>query len=265
MTNNIFYTFWRYRSLVFELVKREFNASYRGSFGGIIWSFVHPIFLLSVYTLAFGVMLKARWGFSGDTAEYALMLFVGLIVLNIFSECLNRAPKLITSNPNFVKKVVFPLEIMAWISMLSSILHALISLFVWLLGYILFRGWPNLTVLYFPVILVVFVPVLLGVGWLLSALGVFVRDISQMTGMVSQALLFLTPIFFSAKMLPDFFQKLLLLNPLTFIVEQFRIVLYEGHAPDFKGLLIYFCITAIFAWGSFLIFKRLRPAFADAI
>lgn len=260
---DMFRTIWRHRNLALALVKREFSGRYRGSFGGILWSFVQPLFLLAVYTLAFGVILKARWGFSGGTADYALMLFAGLIVFNAFAECFSKAPTLITANPNYVKKVVFPLEILAWVTSLTALFHALIGIAVWIIGYTLFFGWPKLTVLYFPVVLVVFLPILLGVGWLLSAIGVVVRDISQLTGLLSHSLLFLTPIFFSIDAAPGVIQPLLMANPLTFVVEQLRLVLFIGHAPNLKGLAIYFLFSAAFSWLAFTVFKRLRKSFAD--
>ena len=133
-------TLWQHRSLVFELTKREFSGRYRGSFGGIVWSFAQPLFLLTVYTIAFGVILKARWGFSGSTADYALMLFAGLIVFNAFSEVLSKSPTLVTANPNFVKKVVFPLELLPVITVATALIHALIGLAVWFLGYGLLVG-----------------------------------------------------------------------------------------------------------------------------
>ncbi|MDO8464705.1 MAG: ABC transporter permease [Gallionella sp.] len=261
----MFATLWRHRSLVLELTKREFSGRYRGSFGGIVWSFIQPLFLLAVYTIAFGVILKSRWGFSGGTAEYALMLFAGLIVFNAFSECLGKSTTLITSNPNFVKKVVFPLELLPVITVATALIHALIGIVVWFMGYLLLFGAPKATAILFPLILVCFVPVLLGLGWLLSALGVIVKDISQLTGMLNHTLLFLTPIFYSIEAAPPLLQNLLMLNPLTFVVEQFRLVLFYGQMPAMKGLVIYFMLASLFAWVAFVLFKRLRPTFADMV
>ena len=258
-------TLWRHRSLVFELTRREFAGRYRGSFGGLIWSFVQPLFLLTVYTVAFGVILKARWGVSGGTGEYALMLFAGLIVFNAFAECLNRAPSLITDNPNFVKKVVFPLEVLPWVMALTALLHALIGVGVWLVGYTVLFGLPNPSVILFPMVLLSFFPVLLGIGWLLAALGVMVRDIHLLTGLLAHTLLFLTPIFYSVDMAPPSLQKLLMLNPLTLIVEQFRLVLFAGRAPEAPGLTLYFALSVLFAWVSLVLFRRLRPTFADMV
>ena len=261
----LFATLWKHRSLVLELTRREFSGRYRGSFGGVVWSFVQPLFLLTVYTVAFGVILKSRWGFSGGTSEYALMLFAGLIVFNTCAECLSKSTTLITDNPNFVKKVVFPLELLSVITVVTALIHALIGMAVWFLGYTLLFGVPQKTAILFPVVLACFVPVLLGLGWLLSAIGVVVRDISQLTSMLTHTLLFLTPIFYSIEAAPPLLQKLLMINPLTFIVEQFRLVLFYGQIPAFRGLAIYFVLACFFAWLCLFLFRRLRPTFADMV
>lgn len=261
----MFHSTWRNRSLVIEIIKREFSSKYRGSFGGILWSFVQPLFLLTVYTIAFSVILKARWGFSGNTREYALMLFAGLIVFNAFSEVLTKSTTLITATPNFVKKVVFPLELLPVIAVTTALMHALIGIGVWLAGYSLLIGTPKGTVFIFPLILICFVPLLLGLGWILSSVGVLVKDISQLTGMLNHTLLFMTPIFYSIEAAPALLQNLLMLNPLTFIVEQFRLVLFYGNLPALKGLTVYFGLSSLFAWASYELFKRLRPSFADMV
>lgn len=254
-----------HRSLVWELIKREFSGRYKGSFGGLVWSFAHPLFLLTVYTIAFGVILKARWGFSGSTIDYALMLFAGLIVFNAFSEVLSKSPTLITGNPNFVKKVLFPLELLPVITVATALIHAMIGLLVWVIGYALLIGIPKPTLLLFPLVLICFVPVLLGLGWLFSSIGVIARDINQLAGMLNHTLLFLTPIFYSIEAAPPLLQHLLMINPLTFIVEQFRLVLFYGQMPAMKALATYFVLAAVFAWSSYIFFKRLRPTFADMV
>ena len=258
-------TIWKNRFLILELSKRSFTQRYQGSYGGVAWSFVQPIFLLGVYTLVFSIILKTRWGHSGDTKEFALILFAGLIILNMFSECLNKAPLLIIDNPNFVKKVVFPLEILPWVMVITVLLQTLISIAIWFLGYFILFGLPNQTALYFPVILLSFFPILLGVGWLLSALGVIVRDISQLTLLFSHSLLFLTPIFYSKESAPSVIQDLLMLNPLTYLVEQFRFVLFFGQMPGWIGLAVYFLFSTLFAWVSLKVFRLLQPSFADLV
>jgi lipopolysaccharide transport system permease protein len=255
----------RNQGLVRELVRREFSGRYQGSFGGMAWSFAQPLFLLAVYTFAFGVVLKARWGFPGGTASYSLMLFAGLIVFNAFAECLGKAPMLIVANPNYVKKVVFPLEVLPWVMALTAIFHALIGITIWFAGYIVIVGAPKPGALLFPVLFVCFFPLLLGMGWLLSALGVIVRDIGQLTAMLTHALLFLTPIFYSVDAVPPMLQGALMLNPLTFVVEELRLVLFFGQIPAMTGLVVYFLLSSLFAWVSLLVFRRLRPSFADMV
>jgi lipopolysaccharide transport system permease protein len=262
---NLFITLWRNRSLVLELTRREFSGRYRGSFGGVVWSFVQPLFLLTVYTVAFGVILKSRWGIGGSTAEYALMLFAGLIVFNLFSECLTQSASTITDHPNFVKKVVFPLELLPLVTVSTALMHALVGVTVWFAGYIVLFGMPRPVSVLFPLVLACFVPVLMGLGWLLSAVGVLVRDIGQITSMLNHTLLFLTPIFYSIDTTPPLVRKLLVFNPLTFIVEQLRQVLFIGMFPDVVGLAIYFIVASMFAWLSLVLFQRLRPVFADLV
>ena len=261
----MFKTLSRHRSLVLELARRDFSGRYQGSFGGLAWSFAQPLFLLAVYTIAFGVILKTQWGLVGGTADYALMLFAGLIVFNAFSECLGKAPQLIAANPNFVKKVVFPLELLPWVMAITILVHAAIGIVVWFAGYAVVHGAPHPAAALFPAVFLCFFPLLLGVGWLLSALGLFVRDISQLTTMLSHVLLFLTPIFYSIDVVPADLQPVLLLNPLTFLVEQLRRVLFFGEAPSFRGLAFYVVATSLFAWLSLAVFRRLRPRFADMV
>ena len=258
-------TLWRHRALVVELARREFAGRYRGSFGGVAWSFAQPLFLLAVYTLAFGVILKTQWGFAGGTGDYALMVFAGLIVFNAFAECLARAPLLVVANPNFVKKIVFPLQLLPWVLTLTILLHALLAVAVWLLVYAVLHGTPPATALFAPLLLAALAPLLLGAGWLLAATGVVVRDVGQLTGLVSHALLFLTPIFYSADAAPPVLRALLALNPLTFVVEQMRSVLYLGRAPAWDGLAAYVAASSLFAWLALVLFLRLRRGFADLV
>lgn len=265
MPNTLLGSLFRHRSLMHVLVKREFAGRYRGSFGGLLWSFVQPLFLLGVYTLAFGVILKTRWGFSGSTIDFAFLLFAGLIIFNLFSECLIKSVHLVSGNPNFVKKVVFPLELLPVICVSSALLHAMIAALIWVLGYALIYGTPHLTIFLAPLVIACLLPFLLGVGWILSSVGVIIRDIAQLTGMLSHTLLFLTPIFYSVEMAPPIMRNLLILNPLTFIVDQFRLVMFFGQSPNFIGLGLYLITMSLFAFAAFVLFQKLRPNFADLV
>lgn len=257
---------WRNRELINASTKREVLGRYRGSFLGLLWSFFNPLFMLVVFTFVFSVIFQARWGHgSGSKTEFALVLFAGLIVFNLFAECINRAPGLILSNANYVKKVVYPLEIIAFVGLLSGLFHTLISLAVWLIAYTLFFGIPHLTVLYVPLVLLPFSLFLMGLTWTLAALGVYLRDVSQFVGVLTTALMFLSPIFYPATAFPEAHRYLLYLNPLTPVIEQMRDVLYWGNTPDFLILSIYWIATLGIAWLGFAWFQKTRKGFADVL
>ena len=257
---------WRNCNLVVALAKREVLGRYRGSMLGLLWSFFNPLFMLVVYTFVFSVVFKARWGTGdGSKLEFALVLFAGLIVFNLFSECVNRAPALILSNVNYVKKVVFPLEILPFVALLSALFHAGISLGVWLLAYLIFFGLPHGTALYLPLLIVPFLFFIMGVSWALSSLGVYLRDVSQFIGVLTTTLMFLSPIFYPVTALPEEYRQWLYVNPLTTAVEQIRDVLYWGKTPDFAVLALYWAATLLIAWLGFAWFQKTRKGFADVL
>jgi lipopolysaccharide transport system permease protein len=255
----------RHVALVLELVRRDFASRYRGSFGGVLWSVLQPLFLLGVYTLAFGVALNAQWTGLAGQSQYALMAFAGLIVLNAFSECLMKAPTTIVSQPNFVKKIVFPLEVLPWVIAITATCHAFIATLIWFLGYAVLVGAPAVGSLLFFVVWIAFFPTLLAVGWLLSAIGVYLRDTSQISSMLAHTLLFLTPIFYSIDAVPPLFKLGLLANPLTYVVEHMRRALYFGELAAPSSLLVYFLISTGAAYLALRLFRKLRPGFADRV
>lgn len=256
---------WRNRELIKAFTKREVLGRYRGSVMGILWPFFNPLFMLAIYTFVFGVVFKARWGVGGSKDEFALVLFAGLIMFNLFAESINRAPGLILSNVNYVKKVVFPLEILPTVMLLSALFHGLISLGVWLLAYLLFFGLPHPTTLYFPLIVLPFIFFILGLSWGLASLGVFLRDVSQFIGVIVTVLMFLSPIFYPAIALPEAYRHWLYINPLTPAIELTRDVLFWGKAPDFELLGLYWVATIAIAWIGFAWFQKTRKGFADVL
>ncbi|MDF0678376.1 MAG: ABC transporter permease [Nitrosomonas sp.] len=206
----MFTSLWRNRELILASAKREILGRYRGSVLGLLWSFFNPIFMLAVYTFVFSVVFKARWSVGSESkTEFALVLFAGLIVFNLFAECINRAPALILANPNYVKKVVFPLETLTFVSLLSALYHALISLGVWLAAYVILFGVPHASALYLPFVVMPFALFILGLSWILASLGVYLRDVSQFIGVITSVLMFLSPIFYPISALPESYQHLL--------------------------------------------------------
>jgi lipopolysaccharide transport system permease protein len=257
---------WRHRDLVRALVQREVIGRYRGSIMGILWSFFHPLFMLAVYTFVFSVVFKARWDVTSDSkTEFALVLFAGLIVFNLFSECVNRAPSLILSNVNYVKRVIFPLEILPWASLGSALFHALVSLGVWLLAYSTLFGVPHFTIILLPLVLLPLLLFIMGITWALAALSVYLRDVSQLIGMFTTILMFLSPIFYPVSALPQRYASFLLLNPLTPVIEQVRCVLFWGKIPDIMVWLISLFSSALVGWLGFVWFQKTRKGFADVL
>lgn len=257
---------WRNRTLIVMLAKRDAFGRYRGSALGIAWSFFHPLLMLTVYTFVFSGVFKARWTDGvGSTSEYTLVLFAGLLLFTLFAECLNRAPSLILANVNYVKKVAFPLEILPWVVFGAALFHMLITLCVWLLFYVVLFGAPPTTALLLPVVLMPFALTIMGLIWLLAALGVYLRDVGQIVGITTSALIFMSPIFYPITKLPENIRPLLYLNPLTLAVEQVRDVLMWGKAPDWVQFGVYMICGAAIACAGFAFFQKTRKGFADVL
>ncbi|TIC78505.1 ABC transporter permease [Crenobacter intestini] len=262
----MFASLWRNRELIKASTKREVLGRYRGSALGLLWSFANPLFMLAVYTFVFSVVFKARWGGGeGSKVEFALVLFAGLMVFNFFAECVNRAPSLIVGNPNFVKKVIFPLEILPFIAVFAALYHFVVSLAVWLLAYMVFFGVPHITILLLPLALIPLALFVLGLSWALASLGVFLRDVAQLIGTLTTVLMFLSPIFYPASALPEAYQHILYLNPMTAVIEMVRDLIYWGVMPDWTLLSIYFVAMVLVAWGGFAWFQKTRKGFADVL
>lgn len=261
----VFFGFWRYRQLVLQMVRREVIGRYRGSFIGLLWSFLNPVLMLAVYTFVFSIVFQTRWGGgSGDKFEFATILFAGLIVFSLFSECITRAPSLILGNVNYVKKVVFPLEILPWVAMGSALFHAVASLGVLLL-FLAGLGTVHWTVIFLPLVWLPLLLLIVGCQWVLASLGVYVRDVVQAVGMLVTVLMFLSPIFYPVSALPEKLRGYLFLNPLTLIIEQTRNVLIWGKAPDWGPLAVYAAASLAVAWLGLFWFQKTRKGFADVL
>ncbi|WP_447866343.1 ABC transporter permease [Rahnella bonaserana] len=256
----------RNRALIYNLVKREVIGRYKGSMLGILWSFFNPVFMLAVYTFVFSVVFNARWAGGGQSkTEFALILFAGLIVFNLFADCFNRAPGLVLANANYVKKVVFPLEILPWVAVGSALFHAMISVLVWVIFYMFVVGVPHLTILLLPITIIPLVLLSVGVSWALASLGVYLRDVSQLVAVLTTVLMFLSPIFFPIEALPEQYRPLLKLNPLAPAIAEMRDILYFGGIPKISSFCIYFAACSLVAWLGFAWFQKTRKGFADVL
>ena len=255
------------RVLVSQMVKREVVGRYRGSFIGLGWSFLNPIFMLAIYTFVFSVVFQARWDSSVEESktQFALVLFVGLIVHGLFAEVANRAPLLIQGNVNYVKKVLFPLDILPVVSMGATLFHVLVNITVLLCVFFVSHGYIHWTVIFTPIVLFPLVLLTLGIALILASLGVYMRDIGQSIGIVTTVMLFMAPIFYPVAKLPENYQTLLMLNPLTFIIQQARRVIMFGQLPNWEGLAIYTMVSLIIVWVGYWWFQKTRKGFADVL
>ena len=258
---------WKHRELWWRLTEREVLGRYRGSALGIGWSLITPLAMLAVYTFVFSQVFKARWGGLEQAGPlgFAINLFAGLIVFNFFSECAIKATSLVVSNPNYVKKVIFPLDILAPVSIGSAGFHAISSLAILaIFEFIAFRGIPT-SVIWLPLVWIPLVLACLALSWLLASLGVFLRDIGQLISVFVNMLMFLSPIFFPLSALPTAWQPWLGLNPLAAVIEQTRNVLIEGEAPSIHYLLIGCGSGILICEFAHRFFERSKKAFADVL
>jgi len=255
-----------HQHLIRTLIKRDIQERYRGSVLGMSWSLFHPVVMLLIYTFVFSFVFKARWNTgSSDTSEFALVLFPGMIAHSLLAENLSRAPSLVLSNVNYVKKIVFPLDILPLAAFGTTLFHSLISLLVWSTFYIFVHHSFQLTALYLPLILLPLAFYCIGFAWIFSALGVFIRDIGQVTSILSTVLLFLSPIFYPVSNVPERFQVFMYMNPLTLIVEQIRDVLIWGVEPNWYALALTTGASIMIAGIGFMVFQKTRPGFADVL
>lgn len=256
----------RHLALVMQMARRDVVGRYRGSFVGLLWSFFNPLLMLMIYTFVFGIIFNSRWNahVTGHF-QFAIILFAGLNINSMFAECANRAPTLIVENTNFVKKVVFPLEILSWSTLGSALFHLLVSTVVLLIISLFVNGSIPWTAVLFPIVVACFLPFVAGVIWLLASLGVFLRDLKQATSIITTALMFLAPILYPKEFIPVQYRDWMYLNPLTVIVEASQDVLIWGKLPCWTCLGLYTFLSCLFAWLAFAWFERSRKGFADVL
>lgn len=256
---------WNRRHVFWELTKRDIEGRYSGSFLGLLWSFFNPLLMLAVYTVSFRVFLGMRWPNASSGADFSLMIFCGMIVHSMMAECLGRGPAVIVSQTNLVKRVVFPLAILPCVTVASTLFNALLSVLVLLAFVLVSRHQIHVTVLYLPLVYVPYVLLLCGVCWLMASLGVFVRDVGQVAGVLTSLLMFLSPVFYPASSLHEPYRNWMVLNPLTLMIEQTRQLVLFGQAPDWRSLGIYTLAALVVLLFGHAWFQRTRDGFADVL
>jgi lipopolysaccharide transport system permease protein len=259
---------YQHRYLIVQMTKREIAGRYRGSVLGFAWSFLNPLLMLVVYTFVFSVVFKARWDVTAmeeSRVDFALTLFSGLIIFNLFAEIVNRAPGLILSNVNYVKKVIFPLEILPLVSIGGVSFHALVSLLVLIAAQLLLKGAVPWSVIYIPVIVLPLLIASAGISWFLAALTVYIRDVAHITSVFTTVLMFLSAVFFPISALPEKYQLYLRLNPIAAIVNESRNAIIFGVPPDWMLLGIALLLGLVLVVAGYIWFQKARKGFADVL
>lgn len=261
-----FFALTHHWGLTRELVRSEIVGRYRGAAFGLMWSLISPFLMLAVYAVAFGEILKGRWP-QGAHAEapFALILFTGIVVHGFFGECLTRAPRLMLDNANYVKKVVFPLEVLPWSMVLSGLFHMLMNLLVLCILCAAFLERVPFTVIYLPIILIPLIMMTLAVSWVVASLGVYLRDLSMVTPVISTMMFFLSSAIIPVDAVPEKFQAVFKLNPLTFFIDQARAVSLWGQSPDWKNLALFTLGSLLAAFLAVAWFRRISKGFADVL
>lgn len=257
-----------HRFLISQLTRREVVGRYRGSYLGLLWTFINPLLLLCVYTAVFKYIFQAK--FTGHPeegwADFALMLFSALITFNVFAECLGRAPSLILLNANYVTKVVFPLEVLPATVVLGSLVHLLIGFAPLCLAAFISRGGHlHAAVLLWPLLLIPITCWALGIMWIFSALGAFLRDLSEGMIAVTQILMYVSAVFYPLSRVPAEVRAWVSLNPLTFFCEQSRNLVVWGEPMNWEGYGWVTLSGALVMVLGYKLFMSVKPAFADVI
>jgi lipopolysaccharide transport system permease protein len=262
---------WRHRHMIGQMIRRDIIGRYQGSMLGLGWSLVQPLIMLLVYTFVFSTIFTvSRWGAGAaasgaGTADFVTAMFLGLIVHTLFSECAGRAPTLVVSNVNYVKKVVFPLETMAWTTVGTALFHALMSVVIWIAIFAGANWFLPWTIVLLPLVILPMAFFLLGLVWFFASLGVFLRDLGQLVALLTLVLMFLSPIFYPVSAVPERYRAWMRLNPLTNVIEEARNVAMWGELPDWWGLALSLLVSLAFAFMGFVWFRKTRPGFNDVL
>lgn len=251
--------------LIRQLARREILERYKGSVFGLLWSFFNPLLMLLVYLFVFSFVFKMRWQGTSGHAQFGTVMFSGLILHALLAECISRAPGLITGNVQFVKKVVFPLEVFSMVSVFTALFHFAVSLIILIIAHWLASHQLHWTILFAPIVILPLALVGLGLSYLISSTTVFIRDLSQIIGVLVTVLLFLSPIFYPLESVPEQVRPLMYLNPLTIPILEFRNLVIWGRFPNFVNMGLYTVVSLIIFYAGWWWFQRTKRVFADVL
>ena len=260
-----FQSIWGHRSLIRSMVRRDVAGRYAGSYAGAFWTIIHPLMMMLTYWFVFGVVLRTRFGEDGRSSNFVLYFLAGMMPWLAFSEAAGRAPTIIWEHANFVKKLLFPLEILPVNLTASGLFSEAFGLAIFIIGMIGFGHTPSSTALWLPVLLIPQVLFTLGVCWFLAAMGVFFRDLGQFIGFLLTVWFFITPICYPEDGLPPDYRWLFELNPMFVLVRAYRAVLLEGSPPEMAPLAALSAGSLLLFFLGYGWFYKLKKQFADLV
>jgi lipopolysaccharide transport system permease protein len=257
---------FRHKNLIFQFTRREVEKRYRGTFLGLFWAFFTPLLMLCVYTLVFGFIFGGSFGHPGESkTQFALGLFCGLLIWELIGAAASVSPGLVVSNLNYVTKVIFPLEILPFCMVAAAFVHVCIGFIPLILFILITQGGLHPTAFGAIPLLIPILLYCLALSWMLSALGVFLRDIVSLVPPCLTVLMFLSAIFFPITAIPHACQWIVKLNPAAILISQARNAVVFGYSIDPLCLGIQILISAALAIGAYAFFMRCKPAFADVL
>lgn len=256
-----------YRNLLYALITREIQLRYRGSGLGLLWAVINPVLLMLVYYFIFSLVFQVKLPqlYDGRDVPFAGFIFSGLIVYFLFADILTRGPTLIHDNINYVKKVVFPLEIIPVVLVAASVFNFLISCVILTVFLAAFGGGITPSILLAPLVILPFLLFLCGVAWFVSAISAYVKDVAYVAGFIATAMMFLSPVFYALEAVPDNFQQVMMLNPLTYYIEGFRSCVIGGVVPDTKFFVVAYTAGIVVCVLGYGFFQKVRRGFADVL
>ena len=252
--------------LLKTLTKADIKQKYQGSVLGILWSLIVPLLMLAIYTFVFSEIFKTKWEIdTSNKFQFALMLFCGLSIYNMFADVLGRSVSLIVSNQNYVKKVVFPLELLPLVITFSALFNCIISFMVLIIANTILGGTLHTSTLFMPLILLPHIVFCAGIAYLISAISVYLRDMASFVSVLIMVFMYLTPVFFSLTAIPEAFRQVMMFNAMTYAIENMRNVIIYGTSVNW-GYFGISCAVSIMLFGlGWWVFRRAKDGFADLL
>ncbi len=253
----------KHRTLLGQLIKRDVLIRYRGAMFGVLWMFLSPLLMLAIFAFVFGQIFQARWPQQPEGLPFWLMLFSGLIVFNLFADSVSRSPNAVRSYPSYVKKIIFPVEILPLVPVGAGLVHAAFNVLILAVA-LAWAGHLSLSGSWFPLLML---PVLLlstGLSWFLAAWGVFIKDMNQIVPLLVQMTLFLSPVLYPASAVPSFLRPAYQLNPLGAVIEAARAAIL-GLPVSWAVWFVALGLGVVICIFGYMFFQHSRDEFADVL